>query len=392
MGQSIIYDHKILICLIYLLFCNNYLFSQNNTASNSIEDILTQYPNAIVEGKFETEFKLKTSSINDTLTIKGLCQFNKNYLNEDSVASFVFFENKIPTLLLFDNWLYEVWLNDSTYSKIKFLGLMNSRKGFRSKAIFWDYLKSNKSFEKTQMPTSKLSNNFNVISCLSETSFFEVGIADTSIINLCYDSIDFAIYRFNESVSSKKLYDFKQFSEWNLSKISMPLNTIGFENYIYWIESNFKKKVTIVKSPIVVQVDSIGEIIKAHSFITFDGDTFVTQKMNERYLLIDFWYSTCFPCLKAIPSLNKLSSEYAGKLKVIGINSRKADFVTMQNLISKFSIQYDMVLDSTGFWRDSFKVEVFPTLYLYDTILNKVMFTEIGYKEDLFDYIQKIIE
>ena len=380
------------ICLFCLLVYNYNLIAQISSDSLSIKDVLDKYSSGIIEGKFDTEFKLKTSMMKDTLSLIGMCQFNRNFLNEDSIASFVFFQDKMPSLLLFDNWLYEVWLNDSTYSKSKYIGIEGSRKGFRSKAIFWDYLKSNNSFEKTQMPTSKLSINFNGISCLSETSFFDVGIADRSILSVCYDSVDFAIDRFTQSISSKQLYDFNQFSEWNLSKISSPMNTIGFENYIYWIESNFKPKETKVKAPLTVHFDSLSKIVNENYLITLIGDTLNSQKLNERFLLIDFWYSTCFPCLKAIPTLNKLNSEYSTKLKVVGVNSRKQDFDMIQNLISKFSIQYDIVLDSTTFWRDSFKVEVFPTLFLYDTFLKKIVYTEVGYKEDLFDSIQKIIE
>lgn len=211
-------------------------------------------------------------------------------------------------------------------------------------------------------------------------------------MNLCYDSVDLAIYSFSESVSSNKLYGFKQFTEWNLSKISRPLNTIGFENYIYWIESNFKQKEAAVKAPLTVHFDSLSKIVNENYLISLKGDTLNSKKLNERFLLIDFWYSTCFPCLKAIPTLNKLNSEYSTKLKVVGVNSRKQDFDMIQNLISKFSIQYDVVLDSTTFWRDSFKVEVFPTLFLYDTIQKKIIFSEVGFKEDLYESIRKIIE
>ncbi len=392
MNQAKNYYCNKLICLFYLLFLNFNLNAQINTENILIEDILTKYSSGIVEGKFHADFKLKTSSSKDTLVIKGLCQFDRNFLNEDSIASFVFFQDKMPSLLLFDNWLYEVWLNDSTYSKAKYMGLEGSRKGFRSKAIFWDYLKSNNSFEKTQMPTSKLSINFNGISCLNETLFYDVGINYRSVNSMCYDSVDFAIYRFSESVSNKELYNFNQFSEWNLSKITEPLNTIGFESYISWIESNFKPKEAKVKAPLTVHFDSLSKIVNENYLITLKGDRLNSQKLNERFLLIDFWYSTCFPCLKAIPTLNKLNSEYSTKLKVVGVNSRKQDFDMIQNLMSKFSIQYDVVLDSTTFWRDSFKVEVFPTLFLYDTILKKIIFSEVGFKEDLYESISKIIK
>ena len=37
--------------------------------------------------------------------------------------------------------------------------------------------------------------------------------------------------------------------------------------------------------------------------------------------LLDFWYKSCYPCLKAIPALEKLRNKYdTGKLQIIGIN------------------------------------------------------------------------
>lgn len=167
-----------LLCVVCLLCSNNNLNAQNNIDSISIRDLITKYSSQIIEGKFNVESKFKSTNRIDTLTINGLCQFNRNFLNEDSIASFVFFENNMPTLLLYNNWLYEIWLNDSTFTKTKFIGISNSQKGFRSKFVFWNYLKSSSGLEVALVKPGKFSNNFNAISCLNETAFYDVGIAE----------------------------------------------------------------------------------------------------------------------------------------------------------------------------------------------------------------------
>src|SRR5690554_6504369 len=41
---------------------------------------------------------------------------------------------------------------------------------------------------------------------------------------------------------------------------------------------------------------------------------------SDKILVIDFWYTTCMPCIKAIPHLNKLQANYKDYIEVVGVN------------------------------------------------------------------------
>ena len=53
-----------------------------------------------------------------------------------------------------------------------------------------------------------------------------------------------------------------------------------------------------------------------------------SDSLNTGLLLIDFWYRSCYPCLKAMPVLENLHQKYKDKgLLVIGINARDTSVV-----------------------------------------------------------------
>jgi thiol-disulfide isomerase/thioredoxin len=64
------------------------------------------------------------------------------------------------------------------------------------------------------------------------------------------------------------------------------------------------------------------------------GDTLILNSIHSEYLLLDFWYASCFPCLKALPKVNQLALKYAHEgLVVLGINA--FDKGIMQNASNK---------------------------------------------------------
>jgi len=54
----------------------------------------------------------------------------------------------------------------------------------------------------------------------------------------------------------------------------------------------------------------------------FDGSSVTLTDIlkDDKAILLDFWYLSCFPCLKAIPHVIELQEKYKDNLTVIGIN------------------------------------------------------------------------
>ncbi len=65
-----------------------------------------------------------------------------------------------------------------------------------------------------------------------------------------------------------------------------------------------------------------GETVPDFAFTAFSGETVKLSDLRGRYLLLDFWYTWCGPCVDALPAVRKLHDAYGAdkRLVVLGLN------------------------------------------------------------------------
>lgn len=115
-------------------------------------------------------------------------------------------------------------------------------------------------------------------------------------------------------------------------------------------------------------------------------DTTTIFNLNDyqgKIVVLDFWYRSCPPCIKAIPDLNKITQVYKDKdVIVLGINpldtqASKRD--KLQEFIDYHKVLYPTVLvDRKEI--EPYNIQVYPTLY----ILNKdgeIAYSKLGLDE-----------
>ena len=51
-----------------------------------------------------------------------------------------------------------------------------------------------------------------------------------------------------------------------------------------------------------------------------NGDSIALSDFRGKYVLLNFWFMGCGPCIQTIPVLNELKSKYEGKMEVVGVN------------------------------------------------------------------------
>lgn len=62
-------------------------------------------------------------------------------------------------------------------------------------------------------------------------------------------------------------------------------------------------------------------VLLNYPFFLPEDDTVRIRNSTAEYILLDFWYASCLPCLKALPELNNLAEQYVESgLVVLGIN------------------------------------------------------------------------
>ncbi len=122
---------------------------------------------------------------------------------------------------------------------------------------------------------------------------------------------------------------------------------------------------------------------------------------TKRLIVLDFWSTTCMPCLRKIPELIDLQARYGNYVEVAGVacdmtpwNQRTKDVMGIQNYYRKNPrgpINYPLYLEGEGQEgriRSMFKVEAYPTLVVLDhTGKERWRGSDVRQLEDAIKYI-----
>jgi thiol-disulfide isomerase/thioredoxin len=66
--------------------------------------------------------------------------------------------------------------------------------------------------------------------------------------------------------------------------------------------------------------------------------------LKDSVVILDFFYSTCAPCIKAVPELNRLYSKFKGKgVKVFGVNPFESDWDNLSRYISDYNVVFPIL-------------------------------------------------
>lgn len=136
----------------------------------------------------------------------------------------------------------------------------------------------------------------------------------------------------------------------------------------------------------------IGEFapnIKGHYFPNYFQETELSAR---KITLLDFWYTSCFPCAKAIPELNKLQTKYGDAIDIIGVNDKEykpEQKEKIDSFLKRIPMEYKIFL--TKEVPEEYNVNAYPTLYILDA-QQKVLYTKSGYSEEMFEELSEIID
>lgn len=103
-----------------------------------------------------------------------------------------------------------------------------------------------------------------------------------------------------------------------------------------------------------------------------NGTSYKLQKGKP--LVIHFWADWCKVCKLEAQNIETLSKKY--EVLTIAVNS--GDDAKVQAYMKERELTFKVLNDVDSFWAKKFKVEVFPTTFIYDSH-GELKFTEVGY-------------
>jgi len=115
------------------------------------------------------------------------------------------------------------------------------------------------------------------------------------------------------------------------------------------------------------------EFIKIEA-VLINGEKFTNKEFAGKPLVVHFWGIWCPVCKAEISNIQSISEKY--EVLTIAVNSRSDE--ALQNYMKKNGYDFRVLNDAEGSLAEKYKVEVFPTTFIYDRD-GKLKFTETGY-------------
>lgn len=129
-------------------------------------------------------------------------------------------------------------------------------------------------------------------------------------------------------------------------------------------------------------------------FYTNDSAFAISDYIGKHVIILDFWYTHCPPCVRAIPALKQLYSEKEGAgLKIFGTNSvdnREESLAYLDKFLAKRSVNYDIIMMQSEVDR-RYKIKVYPTMYIID-LEGKIALIETGFNDEKFEVIKAKVD
>lgn len=95
---------------------------------------------------------------------------------------------------------------------------------------------------------------------------------------------------------------------------------------------------------------------------------------KSKPLVLHFWGTWCPTCKLEIGNFEHISKAY--EVLTIAVNS--GDNNKLKSYMKENGFTFPVVNDSRGEWAKRFKIEVYPTTFIYD-VNGELRFTEVGY-------------
>ena len=104
--------------------------------------------------------------------------------------------------------------------------------------------------------------------------------------------------------------------------------------------------------------------------------------LEGRTVLVEFWTYGCINCVRTIPAVRDLYTQYSGRgLEVVGVHSpefsQERDLANVREAVVRLDIPYPVAIDNDYRVWTSFANRYWPALYLLDRE-GRIVWTHVG--------------
>jgi thiol-disulfide isomerase/thioredoxin len=107
----------------------------------------------------------------------------------------------------------------------------------------------------------------------------------------------------------------------------------------------------------------IGKKLPQTTLENINGNKFNINELNGKPTMINFWFTSCKPCIDEFPVLNKIKEKYADKVNFISITYD--DKSKVAKLTDRFSFDFDKFINALDYI-EKLDIKAFPTSLFID--------------------------
>lgn len=218
--------------------------------------------------------------------------------------------------------------------------------------------------------------------------FFDLPDEDIITNQVIFMAIDTLEYVVRNRMYSAFFQDNEQYTNWLFNNVSYGHDT-DIEQIDIAIESN-------AASPAQMETNTRYEPKQGtYNYSRLTGklynqeEEFRLADIVANYIILDFWYSSCYPCIKGIPSVNRVYREYKDNgVKVFGINMVDDEIKGKARLEKFFKnnlMEYPPVMVDPGL-ANEIGIRIYPTILVLDKDY-QIVFKEEGFSELLYEKV-----
>lgn len=379
---------KLLFILLFIIY-SACLFGQLS-AIQALDTLNDRIAN-IKKGHYEVKYGAKPAHKTDTVWHTGQVYFFKNQESSDSLAQFIGKWDDGSWVAYDGVFSYNIDFNKQFISIIEDPGngMHALQNHYARQGIFLPYLYTKKPafngnlFQNALLKEIKQEDSDYLQIIRQDTVKNSPKLSSTdsdTAINTRFLDIkmpNFALRRSQEwRVTSPRL----QYYDFQVTPIIPLSDSLTFKSFFINIDSLVKAGFNIQRIKIPTTLEEIhdmkiGQVMPDFTLPNLDGDTVQLSDFQDGWILFDFWFTTCYPCIKALPKIEKIHQTYKKYgLTVLGIHvqDEKGDY--LKDFLKSYNISYSSLIDSKKVFTKKLGIVAFPLAVLMDAATKKIIY------------------
>ena len=134
----------------------------------------------------------------------------------------------------------------------------------------------------------------------------------------------------------------------------------------------------------------VGKSIPQIEFQDINGKSYTSQGLLGKVVVLNFWFTSCPPCVKEMPELNQLVDKYKRNKDVVFIAFATDSKTRIDKFLTKRQFDYQIVSDAQPIAEGDFNVLYYPSHFIIDK-KGVIRYAREDYDETLITELEQTI-